>query len=36
MGRDVSEAMFILLIVVLTFFITVGVLKRKARKKRDS
>jgi len=36
MGRDVSEAMFIFLVIVLTFFITMSVLKRKARKKRDS
>ncbi|WP_238392311.1 amino acid ABC transporter permease [Paenibacillus antri] len=36
MGRDVSEAFLILLVIVLTFVITAGVLKRKARKKRDS
>jgi hypothetical protein len=32
-GNDVSEAMLILLVVVLTFIITASVLKRKGRKK---
>lgn len=34
-GRDMSEAMLILLVIILTFVITTAVLKRKGRKKQD-